>query len=95
VVTGHSSAVHIQVGDLPAIAGSPCYPMELIRAITRPAEMLDRMIGEHVDLLFAMRARQVANTYIYAKIIPSLCRKALVPGGGVRPGRRRSGRRRT
>ena len=28
------AGLNIQAGDLPAIAGSPCYPMELIRAIT-------------------------------------------------------------
>jgi hypothetical protein len=155
------AGLNIQAGDLPAIAGSPCYPMELIRAITltwlfggqrsdeiirlrvgcirwqhkgmpvpgdsgevlardaiclldipahktgtaftkpvdslvgkaieawqavRPDQpkMLDRKTGEHVDLLFAMRARRVANTYINATIIPSLCRKAGVPAADTR-----------
>jgi hypothetical protein len=52
----------------------------------RPAQpkMLDRKTGEHVDLLFAMRARRVANTYINATIIPSLCRKAGVPTADAR-----------
>jgi integrase len=155
------AGLNIQAGDLPAIAGSPCYPMELIRAITltwlfggqrsdeiarlrvgctrwqhdgapvpgdsggvpardavclldipahktgtaftkpvdplvgkaieawravRPDQpkMLDRKTGEHVDLLFAMRARRVAKTYINAAIIPSLCRKAGVPAADAR-----------
>jgi integrase len=155
------AGLNIQAGDLPAIAGSPCYPMELIRAITltwlfggqrsdeiarlrvgcirwqddgapvpgdsgevlardavclldipahktgtaftkpvdplvgkaieawqavRPDQpkMLDRKTGEHVDLLFTMRARRVANTYINATIIPSLCRKAGVPAADAR-----------
>jgi hypothetical protein len=46
--------------------------------------MLDRKAGEHVDLLFAMRARRVAKTYINATIIPSLCRKAGVPAADAR-----------
>jgi hypothetical protein len=47
-------------------------------------KMLDRKTGEQVDLLFAMRARRVANTYINATIIPSLCRKAGVPAADAR-----------
>jgi hypothetical protein len=46
--------------------------------------MLDRKTGEHVDLLFAMRARRVASTYINATIIPSLCRKVGVPSADAR-----------
>jgi integrase len=155
------AGLNIQAGDLPTIADSPCYPMELIRAITltwlfagqrsneitrlrvgcihwqhegmpvrgdssevlardavclldipahktgtaftkpvdslvgkaieawqavRPDQpkMLDRKTGEHVDLLFTVRARQVANTYINATIIPALCRKADVPAADAR-----------
>ncbi|MFJ2478544.1 tyrosine-type recombinase/integrase [Streptomyces sp. NPDC087659] len=47
-------------------------------------KMLDRKTSEHVDLLFAMRARRVAKTYINTTIIPSLCRKAGVPAADVR-----------
>jgi integrase len=47
-------------------------------------KMLDRKTGEQVDLLFAMRARRVAKTYINGTIIPSLCRKAGVPSADVR-----------
>ncbi|WP_052721297.1 tyrosine-type recombinase/integrase [Actinoplanes rectilineatus] len=46
--------------------------------------MLDRKTSEHVDLLFAMRARRVANTYLNGTIIPALCRKAGVPTADVR-----------
>jgi len=46
--------------------------------------MLDRKTGEHVDLLFAMRARRVAKTYINATVIPLLCRKAGVPAADAR-----------
>jgi integrase len=51
--------------------------------LTQP-QMLDRKTGEAVDLLFAYRARPVANTYINASIIPMLCRKAGVPPTDVR-----------
>ncbi|MFK0181838.1 tyrosine-type recombinase/integrase [Streptomyces xanthochromogenes] len=47
-------------------------------------KMLDRKTGEHVDLLFAMRARRVAKTYVNGTIIPSLCQKAGVPTADVR-----------
>jgi integrase len=155
------AGLSIQAEDLPANSSGPCYPMELIRAITltwlfggqrsdeitrlrvgcirwqhdgtpirddsdevlaqnavclhdipthktgtaftkpvdslvgkaveaweaaRPHQpkMLDHKTGEHVDLLFAMRARRVAKTYINGTIIPSLCRKAGVPTSDVR-----------
>jgi hypothetical protein len=150
------AGLNIQAGDLPAIAGSPCYPMELIRAITltwlfagqrsneiarlrvgcirgqhhgapvpgdsgevlarntvclldipahktgtaftkpvdslvgkaieawqevRPDQpkMLDRKTGEHVDLLFAMRARRVANTYITRRSSPRCAARPASP----------------
>ncbi|MBR7839490.1 tyrosine-type recombinase/integrase [Actinospica durhamensis] len=44
----------------------------------------DRKTGQPVHLLFALRARAMANTYINATIIPSLCRKAGVPTADVR-----------
>ncbi|MFF3159902.1 tyrosine-type recombinase/integrase [Streptomyces sp. NPDC057910] len=47
-------------------------------------KMLDRKTSEHVDLLFALRARRVAKTYLNKTIIPSLCRKAGVPTTDVR-----------
>jgi integrase len=52
----------------------------------RPAQppMPDRKTGELVDLLFACRARPVANTYINGTIIPMLCRKAGVSPSDVR-----------
>jgi hypothetical protein len=50
----------------------------------RQPKMLDHKTGEHVDLLFTMRARRVAKTYINGTIIPSLCRKAGVPTADVR-----------
>jgi hypothetical protein len=46
--------------------------------------MMDRKTGEHVDLIFAMRARRVAKTYVNGTIIPSLCQKAGVPTADVR-----------
>jgi hypothetical protein len=46
--------------------------------------MPDRKTSEHVDLLFATRARRVANTYLNGTIIPALCRKAGVPTADVR-----------
>ncbi|WP_245599974.1 tyrosine-type recombinase/integrase [Embleya scabrispora] len=46
--------------------------------------MLDRKTSEHVDLLFALRARRVAKTYVNRTIIPALCRKAGVPNTDVR-----------
>ncbi|MFG1687742.1 tyrosine-type recombinase/integrase [Nonomuraea sp. NPDC049269] len=155
------AGLNIEADDLPANASGPCYPMELIRAITltwlfagqrsdeisrlrvgcirwqhdgtpilggsadvlaqdavclldipshktgtaftkpvdpllgkaieaweavRPDQpkMLDTKTGEHVDLLFAMRARRVAKVYINKTIIPSLCRKAGVPTADIR-----------
>jgi len=155
------AGLNIQAHDLPANSSGPCYPMELIRAVTltwlfagqrsdeisrlrvgcirwqhdgapipgdshdvlaqdavclldvpthktgtaftkpvdpllgkaieaweaaRPDQpkMLDPKTGEHVDLLFAMRARRVAKVYINHTIIPSLCRKAGVPTADVR-----------
>src|SRR3954469_5575146 len=52
----------------------------------RPAQppMADRKTGEAVDLLFACRARPVANTYINGTVIPMLCRKAGVAPSDVR-----------
>jgi hypothetical protein len=46
--------------------------------------MLDHKTGEQVHLLFAMRARPVAKSYINGTIIPTLCRKAGVPTTDVR-----------
>ncbi|MEV0900056.1 tyrosine-type recombinase/integrase [Actinoplanes sp. NPDC049802] len=46
--------------------------------------MLDRKTNEHIDLLFATRARRVANTYLNGTIIPALCRKAGVPTADIR-----------
>jgi integrase len=46
--------------------------------------MLDRRTGEHVDFLFAFRARRVPATYINTTLIPMLCRKAGVPTADVR-----------
>ena len=46
--------------------------------------MLDRKTGDHVDFLFAFRARRVAKHYINNAIIPMLCRKAGVPDADVR-----------
>ena len=42
-------------------------------------KMLDGKTGEHVDLLFAMRARRVANTYISATIIPRYAARRASP----------------
>lgn len=52
----------------------------------RPAQppMLDRKIGERVDILFAVRGHPVAKSYINRTIIPALCAKAGVPGSDVR-----------
>jgi hypothetical protein len=52
----------------------------------RPGQpkMLDRKTGEHIDFLFAFRARHVAKHYINNAIIPMLCRKAGVPDADVR-----------
>jgi len=47
-------------------------------------KMLDRKTGDHVDFLFAFRARRVAKHYINNAIIPMLCRKAGVPDADVR-----------
>lgn len=44
----------------------------------------DRKTGEMVDLLFACRARPVANAYINNAVIPMLCRKAGVTPSDVR-----------
>jgi integrase len=46
--------------------------------------MLDPKTGEHVDFLFANRARRVAKHYINDTIIPMLCRKAGVPSADAR-----------
>jgi integrase len=45
---------------------------------------LDRKTGEHVDLLFCVRAQPVAKDYINQTIIPALCAKAGVPTTDVR-----------
>jgi integrase len=52
----------------------------------RPAQpaMLDRKTNEHVNFLFAHRARRVSKHYINEVIIPMLCRKAGVPTADVR-----------
>ena len=52
----------------------------------RPSQpaMLDRKTAEHVDFLFAHRARRVSRQYINQAIIPMLCRKAGVPTADVR-----------
>jgi hypothetical protein len=52
----------------------------------RPTQprMLDRKTAEHVDFLFAIRARRVAKHYINQVIIPMLCGKAGVPTSDVR-----------
>ncbi len=47
-------------------------------------KMLDRKTGEHLDFLFAHRAKRLAKTYINTAVIPSLCRKAAVPAADVR-----------
>jgi hypothetical protein len=44
----------------------------------------DRKTGEHVDPLFAIRARRVATAYINDTIIPTLCRRAGVPVADAR-----------
>lgn len=44
----------------------------------------DRRAGEHVDLLFAFRARKVSSSYINNTVIPMLCRKAGVPAADLR-----------
>lgn len=46
--------------------------------------MPDRRTGEHVNFLFAFRARRVPATYINTTVIPMLCRKAGVPRADVR-----------
>ncbi len=52
----------------------------------RPAQpaRLDRKTGEHVDMLFSVRAQPVAKHYINRTIIPALCRKAGIPAIDVR-----------
>ena len=52
----------------------------------RPAQpkRIDAKTGEHVDLLFSVRAQPVAKTYINRTIIPALCTKAGVPAADVR-----------
>ncbi|WP_010310082.1 tyrosine-type recombinase/integrase [Saccharopolyspora spinosa] len=52
----------------------------------RPAQphRLDRKTGEHVDLLFSIRAQPIAKDYINHTIIPALCGKAGVPTADVR-----------
>jgi hypothetical protein len=52
----------------------------------RPAQPAaqDRKTGEHVDLLFSIRAHPIARDYINRTIIPALCRKAGVPAADVR-----------
>jgi integrase len=44
----------------------------------------DRKTGEHVDLLFSIRAHPVANNYINRSIIPALCAKAGIPSADIR-----------
>jgi hypothetical protein len=52
----------------------------------RPAQPArpDRKTGEHVDMLFSIRAQPVAKYYINRTIIPALCAKAGVPAADVR-----------
>jgi integrase len=52
----------------------------------RPSQpqRLDRKTGEHVDMLFSVRAQPVAKDYINHTIIPALCAKAGVPTADVR-----------
>ena len=52
----------------------------------RPAQprRLDRKTGEHVDVLFSVRAQPVARDYINHAIIPALYGKAGVPATDVR-----------
>lgn len=52
----------------------------------RPSQpkRLDRKTGEHVDMLFSVRAQPVARDYINHTIIPALCAKAGVPTADVR-----------
>ncbi|MFE9328929.1 tyrosine-type recombinase/integrase [Nocardia sp. NPDC052278] len=45
---------------------------------------VDRRTGQHVDLLFAVRARRMSSAYINNTVIPMLCRKAGVPAADVR-----------
>jgi integrase len=45
---------------------------------------IDRRTGEHVDLLFAFRARRVSSSYVNNTVIPMLCHKAGVPAADVR-----------
>ncbi|MFI6777503.1 tyrosine-type recombinase/integrase [Nocardia sp. NPDC050412] len=47
-------------------------------------KLLDRRTGEHVDILFAVRARRISTGYINNTVIPMLCRKAGVPDVDVR-----------
>jgi len=44
----------------------------------------DRKTGEHVDVLFSVRAQPVARDYINQAVIPALCAKASVPTADVR-----------
>ncbi|WP_201842955.1 tyrosine-type recombinase/integrase, partial [Microvirga zambiensis] len=52
----------------------------------RPAQapLPDRKTGEPINILFAVRGRAVANTYINKSIIPLLCAKGGVPDRDVR-----------
>ena len=52
----------------------------------RPAQPRhqDRKTGEHVHMLFSVRAHPVAKHYINNTIIPALCAKAGVPAADVR-----------
>ncbi len=62
-----------------------CQAIEAWQAV-RPQQpaLPDRKSGEPVHLLFALRARAMAKTYINGTIIPALCRKAGVPSADVR-----------
>jgi hypothetical protein len=44
----------------------------------------DRKTGEHVDVLFSVRAQPVARDHINQAVIPALCAKAGVPTADVR-----------
>jgi hypothetical protein len=64
------------------LLGKAIESWEAVRPIQ--PKMLDRKTGEHVNLLFALRARPMDKTYINRTIIPALCRKAGVPAADAR-----------
>jgi integrase len=64
------------------VVGQAIDTWQALRPVQPPR--LDRKTGEHVDLLFSVRARPVARDYINHAIIPALCAKAGVPATDVR-----------